>query len=460
MNKTDVVARDIEHVLHPTTDLAQHQSHGALVIEKGDGIYVSDIDGKTYLEGMAGLWCAGFGFSESELVDAAIEQLRKLPFYHSFGGKAVLPTIDLAEHLKRIVPFDASKVFFTNSGSEANDTQLKLIWHYNNAIGKPQKKKIISRWRGYHGVTIATTCLTGLPAYRNGFDLPVAGILHTECPDVYRGMAVGETESEYASRLVESLEDLIQKEDPETIAAFIAEPVMAGGGVLPPPETYFEKVQIVLEKYDIVCIADEVVCGFGRTGNMFGSETVGMKPDLMTVAKQLSSAYMPIAAVIIPGWMYETLVAESEKRKIFGHGITYGGHPVPAAVALRALQLFEERDMLSHIRAVAPRFQSRLRAFSEHPLVGDARGVGLIGGIELVADKSTKAPFDASLAVGGYCASACLDEGLITRANGDVLLFCPPQIITDDQIDDMFDRLARALDTTEYWLSRRGGATR
>ncbi|MFC7049476.1 aminotransferase [Emcibacter nanhaiensis] len=451
-----IIAGDREHVLHPTTNLFEHRENGALVIERGQGIHVYDVQGKEYIEGMAGLWCTSFGFSESELVDAAVEQMRKLPFYHGFGNKAVVPTIELARRLKSMVPFEASKVFFTNSGSEANDTQLKMIWYYNNAVGRPEKKKIIARWGGYHGVTIATACLTGLPAFRGGFDQPLDNILHVSCPHYYRDAEEGESEEEYADRLAEELEQLILREDPDTIAAFIAEPVMAGGGVIPPPRTYFEKIQKILRQYDIITIADEVVCGFGRTGNMFGCETVGMQPDTMTVAKQLSSAYMPIAAVIIPEWMYEGLVEASADRGIFGHGITYGGHPVPAAVALRNLELFEERDMMSRIRDVSPHFQERLRAFADHPMVGNVRGVGLIGAVELVASKEKRLPFEASAGIGQFCDNRCIEHGLIHRFSGNAALFCPPLIITAEEIDEMFKRFGLALDETYKWARETG----
>ncbi len=451
-----IIAGDMEHILHPTSNLSEHKRNGALVIERGQGVHVFDVHGKEYIEGMAGLWCTSFGFSEQELVDAAIEQMQKLPFYHGFGNKAVVPTIDLAARLKTMMPFEASKVFFTNSGSEANDTQLKIIWYYNNAIGKPKKKKIIARWGGYHGVTIATACLTGLPAYRGGFDQPLDNILHISCPHYYRDAEAGESEEAYADRLAEELEQLIQREDPDTIAAFIAEPIMAGGGVIPPPKTYFEKIDKILKKYDIICIADEVVCGFGRTGNMFGCETVGMKPDTMTIAKQLSSAYMPIAAVIIPDWMYEVLVDVSAERGVFGHGYTYGGHPVPAAVALRNLELFEERNMLSEVRKITPYFQNRLREFLDHPLVGDARGAGLIGAIELVADKANKTPFKPSAGVGAYCDKRCIEHGLIHRFSGNAALFCPPLIISADEIDEMFRRFELALDDTLIWARESG----
>lgn len=452
-NTGTLTARDIAHVLHPTTNLQLHRRDGALIIERGNGVWVTSVDGRRYIEGMAGLWCTALGFNEEELIAAAVEQLRKLPFYHGFGGKAVIPTIDLAEKLKAIVPFCASKVFFTNSGSEANDTQLKLIWYYNNHVGRPEKKKVIARLKGYHGVTVATTCLTGLPGYRDGFDLPLAEkVLFAECPHHYHGAEPGESEEEYATRLAADLEALILANDPDTIAAFIAEPVMAGGGVIVPPATYFEKVQAVLKRHDIVCIADEVVCGFGRTGNMFGSETVGMVPDTMTVAKQLSSAYLPIAAVLLPEWMYEGMVAASASHGVFGHGITYGGHPVPAAVALRNLELMEERDILGHVRKIAPHFQARLRAFADHPLVGETRGIGLIGAVELVADKEARRAFDPLLRVGLRCAEACVKHGLINRASGDSLLFCPPLIIETDEIDEMFRRFGAALDDVTRWV--------
>lgn len=451
-----IIARDVAHVLHPTTNLAEHREKGALVIERGEGINVYDINGKSYIEGMAGLWCTSFGFSEGELVEAAIAQMRKLPFYHGFGNKAVLPTIDLAERLKAMAPFEASKVFFTNSGSEANDTQMKMIWYYNNAVGRPRKKKIIARWGGYHGVTIATACLTGLPAFRNGFDMPLDMIRHVSCPHYYRDAEPGESEEAFADRLAAELETLIEREDPDTIAAFIAEPVMAGGGVIPPPRTYFEKIQAILRRHDILCIADEVVCGFGRTGAMFGSESVGMKPDTMTVAKQLSSAYLPIAAVLIPEWMYEVLVDQSRDKGVFGHGITYGGHPVSAAVALRTLELFEERNMLAQVQRVSPHFQSRLRAFLDHPLVGDARGMGLIGAVELVADKAARRPFEPSAGIGAYCGERCIEHGLINRFSGNAALFCPPLIITESEIDEMFTRFGRALDDTLTWARQTG----
>ena len=360
-------SRDKAYYLHPYTNLKTHEDVGPLVIERGEGVHVFDDSGKAYIEGMAGLWCTSLGFGEERLVEAATRQLRKLPFYHAFTHKAHDPGIDLAEALIKIAPVPMSKVFFTNSGSEANDTVVKLVWYYNNALGRPHKKKIIARQKGYHGVTVASASLTGLPHLHRDFDLPIAGILHTDCPHFYRYGEEGETEEEFATRLADQLEQLILAEGPETIAAFIAEPVMGAGGVIVPPATYFDKIQPVLKRYDIMFIADEVICGFGRTGSMFGTQTYNLQPDIITVAKALSSAYLPIAAVMISEPIYQAMVRQSEKIGTFGHGYTYSGHPVSAAVALETLKIYEERDIVSHVRTVAPHLQDGLRRFSGPP---------------------------------------------------------------------------------------------
>jgi 4-aminobutyrate--pyruvate transaminase len=446
LNPNSPHARDVAHVLHPVTDLATHKDKGPLLIERGQGIFVYDETGKDYIEGVAGLWCTGLGFSEPELVRAAAEQMAQLPFYHAFAARSTNPIIDLAERLKGMMPFEAGKVLLLNSGSEANDTQIKLMWYYNNAIGRPERKKVISRQKAYHGSTIGAASLTGLAPFQRDFDLPLSNIIHTECPNYFWGAEPGESEEQYSGRLAESLDALIQREGPETVAAFIAEPVMGAGGVLLPPKGYFPAIQSVLRKYDILSIDDEVICGFARTGNMFGCETFDFAPDTMSLAKQLSSGYLPIAAVVIPDFMYEALVDESRKIGIFGHGMTYGGHPVPAAVALRTLELYEERDILGHVRKVAPRFAARMRKLADHPLVDNVRSVGLIGAVELLADKAKKRPFDPAHGVGKKCAAACEAEGLIARPLGDSIGLCPPMIITEAEIDEMFDRLARAID--------------
>jgi 4-aminobutyrate--pyruvate transaminase len=449
-------SRDIAYAIHPYTNLKAHETEGPLVITRGEGVFVYDDSGKQYLEGLAGLWCASLGFSEPRLAEAAYAQMKKLPYYHIFASKAHDVGIDLAEKLVKLAPVPMSKVFFANSGSEANDSVVKLVWYYSNALGRPTKKKIISRIKGYHGVTVASASLTGLPNNHRDFDLPIANILHADCPHYYRFQEAGETEEQFASRLADNLEKLILTEGPDTIAAMIAEPVMGAGGVLVPPKTYFDKIQKVLKKYDILLIADEVICGFGRTGNMFGTETFGLKPDMIVVAKALSSAYLPISAVMISEKIYKALVAESEKIGTFGHGFTYSGHPVPSAVALETLKIYEERDIVGHVRRVMGRMQEGLRRFADHPLVGEVRGVGLIGAIELVADKRTRQPFDPKLGVGPYCAKRAQEHGVILRALVDAVAFCPPLIINEDEIDTMLARFGRALDDTRAMLRDRG----
>jgi 4-aminobutyrate--pyruvate transaminase len=448
-------ARDIANVLHPYTNLARHQEIGPLVLERGRGVYVYDNDGREYIDGLAGLWCAALGFgAEEQLVQAAAAQMRKLPYYHSFGHKSSPPVIDLAEKLKRMAPAPMSKVFFTNSGSEANDTLIKIIWYYNNARGKPEKKKIISRTRGYHGVTVASASLTGLLPNHRDFDLPLARFLHTDCPHHYRYANPGESEEEFSTRLAKNLEALIEKEGAHTIAAFFAEPVMGAGGVIPPPKGYFAKIQPVLKKHDILLAADEVITGFGRTGNVWGSQTFDIRPDFISCAKQLSAGQLPIAACMVPEAVYQAMVEQSRKIGTFGHGFTYGGHPVSAAVALRTLELYEERGVYDHVRAVAPRFQARLKRLGDHPLVGETRGVGLIGAAELVADKKTKRPFDPKHLVGAHCMFRGQDHGLIHRAVADNMAFCPPMIVSEEEIDAIFDRFEKALDDTESWVRK------
>lgn len=448
-------ARDIASVLHPYTNAAAHRTEGPLVIAKGEGIYVIDSEGNRYIEGLGGLFCASLGFSEERLVEAATRQLRTLPFYHTFGGKTNEPGIELAERLLALAPVPMSKVFFANSGSEANDSAMKLVWYYHNAIGKLEKKKIISRQRAYHGVTIASASLTGLPNNHRDFDLPIAGVLHTDCPLFYRYAQPGETEEAFATRCADSLEQLILREGPETVGAFFAEPLMASGGCIVPPASYYEKIQAVLRRYDILLVADEVICGFGRLGTMFGSESFGMRPDMITMAKQLSAAYQPISALMISEKIHDAVVAESAKIGTFGHGFTYSGHPVAAAVALETLKIYEERDIVGHVRRVMPRFQGRLRALGEHPLVGEARGRGLIGTLELVRDKATGEPFDPAEGVAIHAGKRAQAHGVITRALGDTVNLCPPLIITEAQIDDLFDRIGHALDDTHSWLAGR-----
>ncbi|EKV27342.1 Adenosylmethionine-8-amino-7-oxononanoate aminotransferase [Caenispirillum salinarum AK4] len=439
---------DIAYTLHPYTNAVAHEQSGPMVAMRGKGVRVYDDAGKDYIEGMAGLWCTSLGWGEDRLVDAATRQMKELAYYHSFNHKATEPGIRLAETLVQMAPVPMSKAFFCNSGSEANDTAIKMIWYYHNAIGKPEKKKIIARLRGYHGVTVAAASLTGLPLNQKGFDLPIERILHTSCPHHYRYGEAGETEEDFASRMAADLEALIEREGPDTIAAFFAEPVMGAGGVIVPPKTYFEKIQPILKKHDILFVADEVICGFGRTGKMFGTETFGLQPDIMTMAKALSSAYLPISAVLINETVYQGIRSGSDALGAFGHGYTYSAHPVAAAVANETLAIYEERDMLGHVNSVSPRMQERLRALADHPLVGEARGIGLIGAVELVADKATKENFDPARKVGPSVAAKAQNNGVILRAMaGDIIAFSPPLVISTAEIDEMFDRFGAALDT-------------
>jgi 4-aminobutyrate--pyruvate transaminase len=443
--------------MHGYTNALKNEKEGGFVVTRGKGIYVYDEDGKEYLDGMAALWCSGLGFGEEpRLTQAAVKQMQELPYYHTFTQKTPAVTVELAEKLVNLAPVPMSKAFFCNSGSEANDTVVKMIWYMNNALGRPQKKKIISRTKAYHGVTVAAASLTGLPGLHIDFDLPIAGILRTDCPHHYRFGNPGESEEAFATRCAESLEKLILAEGPDTIAAMFAEPVMGAGGVIIPPKTYFAKIQAVLKKYDILLVADEVICGFGRTGNFWGSQTMGMTPDIMTMAKQLSAAVLPIAAILINQKVYEALRDNSAKNGVFGHGITYSGHPVCAAVALEVVKIYEERKIVDQVRALSPVFLRELQRFNDHPLVGETRGVGLIGAIELVKDKTTRQGFDASLAVGPTLVRIAHDHGLILRAVGDSLAFCPPMIITEAELVDMFRRFEKALADTAAWLQRDG----
>lgn len=454
---SNFAARDVEALLHPTTNLLAHRGSGPLVIERAEGIFVYDNNGKRYIEGLAGLWCTGLGYGNKELVETAREQMSKLSFSHLFGGRSHEPAIALAEKIKAISPVPASKVFFTNSGSEANDTQVKLAWYYNNARGQPRRKKFIARQRAYHGTTVAAASLSGLGVFHADFDLPIAGMLHTDCSHHWKYAEAGESEEAYATRLARNLEDMIEREGPDTIAAFIAEPVMGAGGVLLPPATYFEKVQAVLAKHDIAFIADEVICGFGRTGNWWGSQTFGMQPSSVTMAKAVTSAYVPMGALTVPEQMYETLVEASGKHGVFAHGFTYSGHPLACAIALKTIEIYERMKIVEHVQRVAPIFQMRLKALADHPLVGEARGVGLIGGLEFVKDKRSKQSFDARLGVGAKAARFAEEEGVLCRAvGGDTLALCPPLVIDGAQVNALFDDIARALDRTESWARKEG----
>jgi len=450
-------ARDIAHHLHPYTNHKKHEGQGPLTIVRGRGVYVMDDDGKEYIEGMAGLWSAALGFSNERLARVAYEQMKQLPFYHAFNHRSHEPAIDLAERLKAMAPVPMSKVFFANSGSEANDTVVKMVWYLNNALGRPQKKKIVSRIKGYHGVTVASASLTGLPNNHRSFDLPIPGVLHTSCPHYYRFGAAGETEEQFATRCAEELEALVLKEGPDTVAAMICEPVMAAGGVIVPPRGYYEKIQAVCRKYDMLFIADEVICGFGRTGNVWGCQTMGIQPDILTCAKALSASFLPISAVMVNERVYQALMSESDKIGVWGHGFTYSGHPVAAAVALEAQKIYEETDLFGHAKRLSPVFQKHIQSFADHPLVGETMGVGLVGAIELVADRKTRVAFDpVAVGVGNRVMRLAMESGLIIRNMGDRIAVCPPLVITETELGDLFGRLRRALDAATDELKAEG----
>ncbi len=438
-------ARDIAYYFHPATNARRNEQIGPLVIESGHGVYVRDDQGKDYIEGLAGLWSVAVGFGEKRLAEAAKRQMEQLPYYHSFGGKSHPPAIALAERLVKMAGGRLTKTQFTSSGSEANDFVVKLVWYYNNALGRPNKKTIVSRQKGYHGVSVASGSLTGMPNFHREFDLPMPFVRHLMAPHFWRNGQPGESEAAFVARLGAEFEALIATEGADTIAAFIGEPVMGAGGVIPPPAGYWPMMQAICRKHDILIIADEVITGFGRTGELFGSHKYGIEPDIMVVSKALTSSYFPLSAVMISDAIYQAVADNSAKIGTFAHGFTASGHPVGTAVAMENLDILEEKGLVARAKQLAPHFQGRLQEFASHPLVGEARGVGLIGALELVADKATKAPFDPPGSVGLKLLDLCQAEGLIIRAIGEVMAFCPPLIITEAEIDEMFARFRRAL---------------
>ena len=451
---SNLAARDAEDVLHPMALLGKLKSEPPMMIQRGEGIRVFDDGGNSYIDGLSGLWCTSLGYSNDEIAEAAYEQLRQLPYAHLFLDKSHGMAALLAEKLKAMVPGGFSKVFFGLSGSDANDTQIKLARYYFAATGRPEKTKVLSRARGYHGSTFMTAATTGLAPFHTGFGLPTEGFLKTGCPHPYRHAHPGESDDAFIDRLVTELEDLILAQGPETIAIFFAEPVMAAGGVIVPPVGYFSKIQEVLRKYDILFAADEVVTGFGRTGNPFGMQTVGAKPDTVTLAKSLTGAFLPLSAVMVPEFMFEAMAAKTSEWGVFGHGFTYSGHPVSCAVGLKVLEIYEREDVFAKAAKIGERMQAHLRAFADHPLVGEARGVGMIGAAELVADKATGRAFAPTDGVGKYCLARARENGLICRAIGDSMALCPPLVTTEAEIDEIFAIYQKSLDQTLDWVTR------
>jgi 4-aminobutyrate--pyruvate transaminase len=455
-----LAARDIASLVHMQTDLHKHQQEGPMVITGGSGCRVFDDSGRDYIEAVAGLWCASLGFGSERLAKVAYAQMRELGYYHLYRHRSNKPAIELAEKLLQIAPVLMARVLFQCSGSEANETAIKLAWYYWDAVGQPQRTKIIGRHMAYHGNTCAAVSLSGKPDMHMGFGLPLSPFRHTEFPHYYRRHEPGESEEQFSERMAAALDALIQAEGPDTIAAFFAEPVMGAGGAIVPPRGYFDKIQAVLRKYDILFVADEVICGFARTGELWGSKTYGIRPDMMTSAKALSAAMQPISAVLINDRIHQAMLAQSDRYGSFAHGFTYAGHPVAAAVALEVQKIYEEMDIVARAKRLGPVLQASVGALASHPLVGDVRGTGLILGMELMRDGKARIPFDSALKVGGRVGAAAQNHGLVVRIVGDRVVLAPPLVIEEDDIEEIGSRLGQALNDVAEELAGEGALAR
>ncbi|SVA29791.1 uncharacterized protein METZ01_LOCUS82645 [marine metagenome] len=443
-----------KYFINPYTNLKDIRKYGSLTIEKGRGIYVYDENNNKYIEGLAGLWCVALGFNNKRLIKAANKQFNLLPNYHSFTGKVPLTTLKLSEELVKISPKSLTKVLYANSGSESNDTAIKMAWYYQNALGRTKKKKIISRYRGYHGVTIMSGSLTGMDYAHKGFDMPRDFVVHTDSPHYYKDSLSQESSREFVNRLLKNLENLIIKEGAENIAAMIIEPIQGAGGVIIPPDNYLKGVQKLLKKNAILLIVDEVICGFGRTGNMFGCDTFKIKPDMMVIAKGLSSGYVPISALLINEEIYETISDFSSINNVFGHGYTYSGHPVAAAVALETIKIFKDENIIGHVKEISEKFNTKMEQLNVHSIVGNARSIGLIGAIELVQNKNNKTYFDPKIGIGSRIVKNAQKNGLIVRAlQGDIVALCPPLIINSKEVDILFNKFNKSIKDTEVELN-------
>jgi len=432
------------HHLYGFTDLKTLNERGPVIITHGKGIYVYDIHEKKYLDANSGLWNACAGFDHPGLIEVAQKQYAKFAGYHSLFGRLSEETLELSDKIIEVSPFDDGRVFFCNSGSEANDTMVKMLWMLNKIKGNPQKRKIITRINGYHGVTLGATSMTGKP-YNQVFQLPLDGFIHADCPHYWKFAKENETEEDFTNRMAKNLEDLILKENPDTIAGFVAEPVQGAGGVIPPSKGYFDLIQPILKKYKIPLIADEVICGFGRTGNLWGCETYDIKPDIIISSKCLTAGYFPMGAVIVKKEFADEFTSASEDAEEFPHGFTAGGHPVGCAIALKAIDVIINEGLLENVKNVSPYFHERLQEFNQYEHIGETRGVGLMAALEMVKDKKTKEPFEGHLNMGDKVANMSIDNGLICRPLGPAIVLCPQFIITKNQIDEMFDSLHNTL---------------
>ena len=437
-------ARADAHSFYGFTDLPSVNERGAVVLTHGQGPYVFDVHGRQYLDANSGLWNMVAGFDHPGLAEAAKAQYDRFPGYHAFFGRMSDQTVMLSEKLIEVSPYERGKVFYTNSGSEANDTMVKMLWFLGGAEGHPKKRKIITRKNGYHGVTAVSASMTGKP-YNEVFGLPLDGFLHLTCPHYWREGRDGESEAEFTARLAQELDDMITREGAETIAGFFAEPVLGAGGVIPPPEGYFQAIQPVLQKHGIPLISDEVICGFGRTGAVWGAETYDFMPDAIISSKNLTAGYFPMGAVILGPELTDRLQAASDAIEEFPHGFTASGHPVGCAVALKAIDVILNEGLMENVRALTPKFEAGLSWLLENPNIGEARGKGLMGAVEAVRDKATKTPFEGHLSVSERIANTCTDHGLICRPLGQAVVLCPAFIMTEPQMDEMFTKLDAAL---------------
>lgn len=432
--------------LHPFTAITDLAAEGPTVMASGKGVRIRDVDGNEYLDGMAGLWCVNLGYGRREIIDAIASQSERLSYFHTFNGMSSDIVAECAEALLQRAPVPMSRVFFGSSGSDANETQLKLVWYYNNLRGKPEKKKVIARWNSYHGSGVATASLTGLPSMHTLFDLPKGPILHVSAPYYYRNAPEGMSEREFSRQLGKELEDLIEREGADTIGAFFAEVVMGAGGLIPPPEGYFEEIVPILKKNDILFVADEVVSGFGRLGTYWGAQAYGLEPDLITSAKGVTSGYFPMSVCYISPKVWDVIEGGAATAGLFGHGYTYSAHPVGCAAALAALKLIDELDVVNNVANVGPYLFDRLRErLGQHAHVGDIRGKGLMVGIELVKDRATKEAFPMADRTGRQVLKAAAKRGLITRSLGDTMVFAPPLVIDRNDADELVDKFVGAI---------------
>ncbi len=438
-------ARADAHSFYGFTDLPTIQDRGTIVLTHGKGPYVYDVHGREYLDGNSGLWNMVAGFDHPGLTEAAKAQYDRFPGYHAFFGRMSDQTVMLSERLAEVSPFDRAKVFYTNSGSEANDTMVKMLWFLHASEGNPKRRKILTRLNAYHGVTAVSASMTGKP-YNSVFGLPLPEFIHLSCPHYWRFGTEGESEAQFTARMAQELEDVIAREGAETIAGFFAEPVMGAGGVIPPSDGYFQAIQPILQKHGIPLIADEVITGFGRTGETWGCETYGFMPDAIISSKNLTAGFFPMGAVILGPALSDRLDAAAEAIEEFPHGFTASGHPVGCAIALKAIDVVMNEGLIENVRTLTPLFEEGLARLAEKKNIGEWRGKGLMGALEAVKDKDTKMPFDGSLSVSERIANACTDQGLICRPLGQAIVLCPAFILTPAQMDEMFTKLERAID--------------